>query len=244
LENLLTQFFKNRGVETYSLQEGIYHLFEKDYPMDVIQYENLETDNLLCWGQYSADEYKRFGIDESRLRVVGYPKSVKGIELKVNKPLRRCLVLLARDSYLTTNLNLIELLSAFTNNYDFYLKLHPAADYDFYLGLAAEKGMFVIERGKTINECLNNVDFDISIAVNTTAYYESLLRGLPSLRFFDGSYDLMKGLEDMFATSDEFLVHLKRLSEIDINLYRKDSIEMLKYVIGYTIDKYREVVLN
>lgn len=244
LENLLTQFFKRRGIKTYSLQEGIYHIFEHDFPIDVIQYENLETDNLLCWGQYSVEEYKRYGIDMERLHTVGYPKSMFMEDLRINESLHKCVVLLSRDNYLSTNLRVIDLLSEYSDRFDFYLKLHPAADYEFYNKLAKEKGLFMVAKDKTVNECLDNHVFDFGVAVNTTAYYESLLRGLPCLRYYDGSYDLTEGLDDIFDTPEGFLEQIERLSCKDIMLYKSEVVEMLKYVLGYSVDKYAEVILT
>ena len=74
LENLLTQFFKLRNIPTYSLQEGVYFIFKKNPPLDSVQYENFETDNLLCWGQFSIDEDVSYGISPRKLRLAGYPK--------------------------------------------------------------------------------------------------------------------------------------------------------------------------
>lgn len=45
--------------------------------------------------------------------------------------------------------------------------------------------MDIIADELTVNDCLNKEAFDFAIAVNTTAYYEAYMRGLPCLRYLD-----------------------------------------------------------
>ena len=244
IDNLLTQYFKLKGIPTYSLQEGIYFLFGDNPPLDSILYENFETDNLLCWGQYTIDEYKKYGIDGKRFHVSGYPKEIKLSDIVIRKGLRKCIVFLARESYDSSNIKLIKLLSEFSNEIEFSLRLHPSCDFEAYSKQATENNMSIIPTGKLISECLNNVDYDFSIAVNTTVYYEALMMGLPCLRYHDDAFILMAGLDDVFSDSTQFITKVssfKTLSEVE---YQKHIDEMLKYTIGYGIDDYAKNILD
>ena len=244
IDNLLTQYFKLKKIPTYSLQEGIYFLFGDNPPLDSILYENFETDNLLCWGQYTKDEYMKYGIEGKRLLVSGYPKDLSLSEVVIKPPLRKCLVLLARDSFNSSNLNLIDILSEFTKDFDFELKLHPSCDFETYSKLALENGMSILSLDKSINDCLNNIDYDFAIAVNTTVYYESLIKGLPCLRFHDDAFILMAGLDDVFTNSQQFCIKLHVIQTIPEVEYQKHITELLEYAIGYGKDNYVKNVLG
>ena len=245
LENLFTQYMKQQGIPTYSLQEGMYSIFKINPPMDAIQYENFETDHLLCWGQFSIDEDKSYGISENRLLLAGYPKNVILQALKTNNRYQKCMVLLARDSFRETNNSLLKILASLSSHYQFCLKLHPSCDYNYYSDFASLHQMSIIAKGKTINECLNKDEYDFCIAVNTTAYYESLMRGLPCFRFWDKSFDLTAGCNfDIFSTEKEFLdciTLLKTKSHIE---YQIDIDAALKYAMGIGIDNYRNILCD
>lgn len=242
LENLLTQYFKLKNIPTYSLQEGIYFIFKKNPPLDSVQYENFETDNLLCWGQFSVDEDVSYGISPKRLRVAGYPKEVEMHTMKEENPYKKCMVLLARDSFRDTNMGLLNILLKYSVDYEFCLKLHPSCDFELYSSFASQHGMIIISKDITINDCLNNNLFDFAIAVNTTAYYEALMRGLPCLRFCDGTFDLMAGYKDVFGTDDEFREVMEILRNQSLSTYQEDINRVLKYAIGIGIDNYKKII--
>ena len=242
MDNLMTQFFKLRNIPTYSLQEGIYFLYGDNPPLDSILYENFETDKLLCWGQYTIDEYKKYGIEGKRFHVSGYPKEIKLIDIVIKKKLRKCLVFLARESYDSSNIKLINLLSEFSNEFEFSLKIHPSCNFKTYSELATDNNMSIIPTDRPISECLNNVDYDFSIAVNTTVYYEALMKGLPCLRFHDRTFILMAGLNDVFTTSTQLKILIQSLQLTTVDEYKERIERLLRYAIGCKIDNYVDLV--
>lgn len=244
LENLLTQYMKLKGIPTYSFQEGVYYIFKTNIPLDAVQYENFETDHLLCWGQYSADEDASYGISKNRLYVAGYPKKVTLHPLKENNSMKRCMVLLARDALRNANMSLLNVLSLAASKYEFCLKLHPSSDYDWYNNYVNRHGLAIVSKDKTINECLNTEDYDFAIAVNTTAYYEAWMRGLPCLRFWDESFDLTAGLDDVFSSIEDFEVRLVKFRDLEKSTLQKQVDEMLRYVMGVGIDNYKKILCN
>lgn len=245
LENLFTQFMKQQGIPTYSLQEGMYSVFKINPPLDAIQYENFETDHLLCWGQFSIDEDESYGISENRLLLAGYPKNVTLQVLKTDNKYQKCMILLARDSFRETNNALLKILASLSSHYQFCLKLHPSCDYNYYSDFVSLHQMSIIAKEKTINECLNKEEYDFCIAVNTTAYYESLMRGLPCLRFWDKSFDLTAGCNfDIFSTEKEFLDCIALLKNKSLIEYQTDINATLKYAMGIGIDNYRKILCD
>lgn len=242
VENLLTQYMRVKGIPSYSLMEGIYFIHKKNPPVDCVQYENFETDHLLSWGQYTKDEMMSYGIDESRVIVAGYPKEVTFFPMKKGNPFKKCMVMLARFSYHHSNLALLDILARYASEYHFCLKLHPNSDYQFYSEYAHTHHMDIIPKEKTVNECLTNKEYDFAIAVNTTAYYEALMRGIPCFRFCDDTFELMAGYDDVFGTVEEFLDKLATIKELSLAVYQKEINDILAYSIGTGIDKYTEIL--
>lgn len=242
LENVMTQFFNKKGINTYSLEEGIYFIFKNDIPLDCLIYENMETSHLLAWSQYVIDEYISYGINANRLLLAGYPKTVHFSEIKENNTFSKCMILLARKSYNEANMKLLEILSRYSQDVEFFLKLHPSLDFSLYQEYAQNYGMSIIPMSETINECLDKDKFDFAIAVNTTAYYEALMRGVPCLRYNDGTFNLPKGCDDIFETSEEYYSKIAVIKKEYKTSYKKTVNQVLRDVVGVGIDRYRELL--
>lgn len=242
-ENLLTQFFKTKGVETLSLTEGIYMVTHFNIPIDCIQFENFDADKYLMWGQSSVDSFAEYGISKSRLLVAGYPKDNEQLPMKENNAFKECMVLLSREIFRDSNKRLLEILTKDSDKIHYHLKLHPGDSPSFYEKYVNQHNMTIIPTQKTINEALNKDEFDFAIAVNTNTYYESLMRGVPCLRFCDGTFELPSGYDDIFQTAEEYdekLSNIKDLSQTDG--YQKEIDEILKYCIGIGIDNYKKII--
>lgn len=240
LENLITQYLSHQGIKTYSLMEGAYFRQESELPITNIAFENLTSDIQLCWGQYSKDEFMKFGHPEERMKVIGYPKKVEGKQMKTNNPFKKSVVLLSQYVMEKQNRDLINILSEFTDKQDFYIKLHPSLDFVEYSKLVEEKGMKVIPKDTTVNECVNNETFDFAIAINSTAYYEALMRGLPCFRYYDGSYTPMAGYNDEFSDSESYKKVLNSISTLALDDFQKGIDNTLEYAVGWGIDNYQK----
>lgn len=239
LENLLTQYFRNKGITTYSLQEGIYLVYKKNIVLGSIAYELFATDHLLCWGQYTKDEYSAFGIEPSRVNVAGYPKCNIIKPLKKDNSFRKCLVMLASPIFGDVNMKLIQMLNAKRNEFNFTLKSHPV-NYVEMEDYARSNNFNIVPKSKTVNDCLVSEEFDFCIAVNSTTYYESWMAGVPCVRYHDDRFDNFYGFDDLFSNEEQF--------KTMINGYRvcpktEDEVkEMLKYSIGFGLDNYDKVI--
>lgn len=243
-ENLLTQYLQIRKVPTFSMEEGMFYIFRGQIPHDSVHYRVLTTDKLLCWSQYVMDEYMSYGIKENRLILAGYPKKVSLYDMVIEKPMSKCIVLLARNSFREANYKLLNILNGYSDKYEFCLKLHPSLDYNEYSDYADTHQMKIVEKTKTINDCIKPGEFNWSIAVNTTAYYESLIRGLPCLRFLHKSFQLPLGLDDFFDSKEALENKIQWISSIERSRYQKEVNEMLKYTMGLGIDNYRVAILS
>ena len=244
IENLLTQFFNLKGVQTFSLSEGVYFAFKDNIPFDVIGYENLTTNCKICWGEYSKNELLSTGVPSEKIVVGGFPKDVIQTNIKHHNTFKKCMVLLARDAFRESNMCLLNILSDCSNEQEIYLKLHPRCDLNYYQKYANDHNMKIVAFSKTINECLDQKEFDYAIAVNTTAYYEALMRGIPCFRLDDGKFNLMHGMNDTFGTLEEFNDVYNKYKNINLDEHQKQIDNVLKYTIGFGIDNYREIILG
>ena len=243
LENLLTQHFKMKGIPTYSLTHGTHHIITKKPEPGMLVYENMETDHLLMWGQYSIDEFKKWGIANNRLYLAGYPKSKEIILMKPLKSIKRGIVLLSQHYFYSLNMKTLEILSNYTTTYEIIIKPHPSA-VEYYKGFVEEHGMKMSDSNDTIEKCLDQERFDWCVAVNTAAYYDALMRGVRCLRFSDGSFDLQPGCDDIFGDSVQFESKMAEIINMSVNEYQIKVNSILKYAFGLGINNYRKIILN
>ena len=245
LENLITQYMKLHGIPTYSLCEGMYVVDKENLTLDSMQYANFETEHLLVWGQFVIDSFCKEGVPKDKMEVGGYPHEVTVRQVKRTNSMKKCLVMLARRDFMEADMRLLNLLSQYTSKYDFYLKAHPNSDFDVLDDFANTHNMKMVSKDVTINECMQEYDFNWTIAVNTTAYYESLMRGIPSLRYDDGCYVLMPGGLDSFKNAgqlDNCIEHIRQnLASGD---YQKEVNDLLSYTVGVGIDNYKKILLS
>jgi len=245
-EALFTMYFQKYRKPTYSLQHGLYFVFQRDIPLDALLYENFISDYHFCWGAYTKNELMKYGISEHKLLVGGYPRPVQYQPVAYPFSCTNCVVYLARYAYDNSNAALIEILKAFKNtdagkNVKFEFKLHPTLNTVTYQAMVAEIGT-VITGNVTLKQVFEKGTFDFSIAVNTAAYYESYIFGVPSLRYTDGTFEnSMAVRDDEFSTLAEFNRCIEDLRNIgDMQRYNDDIREKLRYIIGLGISNYED----
>lgn len=239
MENLLAQYLKKQGITTFSLEEGIFFIYRNTIPLVCISYELFVADHLLCWGSYTKDEFTAYGIDPKRISVAGYPKQSSLLPMKQDNKYRKCLVMLAGPIFGDVNVKLLELLDNIRDDYDITLKSHPA-NFNIMRSYAIEHNILIEPKSKTISSCFLSGEYDFCIAVNTTAYYESWMSGLPCIRYYDDRFDSFYGFDDHFSNIDEFSA---LVDEYRNNPKSTDEVkEMLEYSIGFGVDNYDDII--
>lgn len=240
-EAILDYYFQKNAITTYTLQHGIYFIMDS-YPIDSIAYEHMPADKLLCWGQYTKNEFERYGISESRIAVAGYPRTTKKLnERKVDT--LKVLVLFARVQYHQNNLKIIKLLKELSKSIkiEVEFKLHPSLNYSTYENLAKEND-FKMSEAKTIQELITTNDYALSIVYNSTAYYDSYINNCISLRYKDMDADNSIDVwNDSFSNIEELKSRIKFFKEKNREQDFWDKTEKkLEYILGFGINKYKE----
>lgn len=240
--NILSQYYHRKGVTTYSLLEGAGFIQRPCKTADCLSYENFYSDKLLVWSNLTFQEYKGWGISANNLVIAGCPKELSCVGMKSNNKYEKCMLILARESFRKSNVALLDILIKSNHKFDISLKLHPGSDFSFYGEYANKHGMRIISKDQTINESLSNELFDFSIAVNTTAYYDALAKGVPCLRYVDNTFQTVGGYEDKFSNIEEFEEKLKLLSEMKVEEYQTIVNKIIKNDLGAGIDNYRDII--
>ncbi|CAM4016905.1 hypothetical protein [Arcobacter cloacae] len=242
-EAILDYYFQKNGVTTYTLQHGLYFIMNS-YPIDVIAYEHMPADKLLCWGQYTKDEFIKYGISENRIEVTGYPRNIKKLnEKKVDN--LKILVLFARVQYNENNLKIVELLKELSKSIkiEVEFKLHPSLNHSLYENLAKENGFYMSEN-KTIQELITTNNYSLSIVYNSTAYYDSYINNCITLRYkdidADNSIDVW---DDSFSNIEELKSKIEFFKEKNNEQDFWDETEKkLEYILGFGTNKYKEIL--
>lgn len=242
--NILSQFYHNKGVMTFSLLEGAGYIQRPCKTFDCLSYENFFSDKLLVWSNLTFQEYKSWGVPVDKMEIAGSARDLIRAEMKSNNRYVKCILLLARESYRESNLSLLDILVNCKYTFDISLKMHPGSDTSFYKKYADNHNMKLIPEQQTINESLNNEIYDFAIAVNTTAYYDALVKGIPCFRYVDNTFQSVGGYDDKFSSIEEFEEKMKRISEMEINEYQTIVNETIKNDMGIGVDNYREIILG
>lgn len=236
-EAIITAYFNKRNVETITMQHGIFCDFKVQVAFDIINHESMTAQKLLCWGQSTVDYMIERGMDESRFILTGNLK-YKDIEIgTINQNFRKCLVLLGRGNYIETNNKLLEMLTRFNelhnNEIVFYIKKHPFhTDQEHKQYANIQQNIIFLGKEHSVQEVLRSDLVDFAISVNTVAYYEALASNKPCLRWTETDNEDFYGMDDKFATMDEFIQKTGSLKAMDSEEIQKEIGEIIRYVFN------------
>lgn len=243
-EAILDYYFQKHDIETYTLQHALYFIF-KDYPIHATSYENMISNKLLCWGQYTKDEFIKYGLKQEQLRIAGYPKNTKKLRSK-KIDTKNILVLFGHIDNNKSNLDLIEVLNSFNQSnkeYNIDFKLHPSLDYSLYESLAS-KYEFQMAENKIIPELLNEDKYLFTIVYNSTSYYDSYMNNCISLRYRDeNGHNSIDVWNDSFSNIEELISKIEFFKEKNSDQNFWDETEKkLEYILGFGTNKYKEIL--
>lgn len=174
-ESMLCEFFRLKGVKTYSLQHGMY-LNYNFLPFDVVNYANTMADVLLCWGEASQlainDFYRDNGLRQDfQCVVAGYPRDNKSYGRSTTTS-EAILVLLPRILYKKQSLALLHILAELEGA-SFLIKLHPSLSGDNDISTACAR-LNAEVLGGTLSDCLTSLRYKAVIGFNSASLFEAL----------------------------------------------------------------------
>ena len=92
--------------------------------------------------------------------------------------------------------------------------------------------MIFLGREHSVQEVLRSDMVNFTIAVNTTAYYESLALGKISLRWSESENEEFIGMDDKFLNLPEFETKLDEFAEKPESEIRQEMKNIIKYVFN------------
>lgn len=242
-EAIVDNYFRKRNTTTYTLQHGVYFQFKKPV-VDQIAYENMISDHLLCWGDFTKNELVKYGIPSEKLLVSGYPrKSISLRPYKIDKEELKILFLCSRLKYDDKNKVIMNILHEYArlSNSKVIVKTHPALNQSEYKALADEFG-FEFSEDETIQELIVHGGFDFSIAYNSTAYIDSYINNLISFHYQDVDRENdAEVLGDSFSNAEELSLKIQKfIPKADKVEVWDEVLRRLNYLVGFEINRYKE----
>lgn len=244
-ENVVCQAAKSCGIRSYSMQHAVYQQFPKPTPMDNFLFDNHSADCHMCWGGLSRDAFLQQGLPPDELVICGYPRDVSTKSLCLPEGIEsrkiRVLIALSRKVYEQSNFELLRKIDAeaFSEEYEFHVKLHPrlkTSDYLKYAGSCVS----ILDDERTLSELLRSGYYDCGIAVNTTAYYEFYLNSIVCFRYRCASSEVREPiLADELDAPGEIRA---RLEQMDLSQVQQEVDVRLAYIFGLGLDGYARLL--
>jgi hypothetical protein len=247
LENLITQFFNQEtNVNTFSLSHGVlFGRYKKDIPLDYINGFNNVSTKIIVWGEYSKqDLITNFKVKDSDIIISGNPKYTNKPST-VKKSFTSCLVILPRDIYHESNVELLYLLKSLSKelNFEVSIKLHPSLIYfNEYNDIAKQCNFKLIENSITLKDCLLSDKHDFSVGYNTNAYYESLYFDMPFFRYEKPENEIFRGLNDKFSNEQELSNKIEEFKNKDQDFLNAETQKVLISSLGLGINNYSKIL--
>lgn len=219
-DNLFTQFIKNKGVITCTLQHGQYRILnENKLNADAEAYKNFISDCLLAWGKATQDEFSLYGINPKRVVPVGALKRFSFINRQIQHIMTGVFgVVLSGDTYTKSNIDMIIAANKIAEIYNmkYFVRFHPRNNIDLYLKYINKSYLKEFSNNVSNEQYVAKVDFSI---IHMTGVFVELL-GLNSILFVYKDEFLEKIFEIknfVFKNIDDFnrayLYYIKNKSE-------------------------------
>jgi hypothetical protein len=197
-ESLIAQICNSRGIDTYSLQHGMYSRFVKAIPLDIINYENVSARKLLCWGGFSFDQIRDLTPKSCEVIKYGYPYSKVKEHYKYNNSLY---VVLPRPIFFEESLQLINIIKQ--ANFNIIIKLHPNDSCLCDMFTSMEN--FTVDTDVDWKKKLTYIKFKAIIGFNTTALCDAVFRNQHVIVYDSGNNESIYPGLDIFCNLKQLL---------------------------------------
>lgn len=185
-EGMATEYFKNKGIKTASLQHGQYTAWRcNEFINSGVELRTLKSDYLLAWNQMTKDEASKQGVAETKIVITGILGNIGRNYERASVHNNGVFgVVINHPSFENDNISLIQAANylAKEKNLKYYLKLHPSYSDDYFANLI-DSDYYIgnIKKGIEILDYANMCDF--SIASSSSVFCELVYVGHRVLRF-------------------------------------------------------------
>lgn len=182
-ECFLTTACKRNGIQTFSLQHGLYYDYLIPPPLAIINYENVTADALLVWSEFCRKQIEAFFQRDGQpadfaMPLAGYLKPVPPACAPVAPGARRQMLCLLPRSGLESSIRLVQLLGGLHEHCDVLLRPHPALRKNKVF-LEAVPATLEMDENPLLETTLAERDVCLAVGFNTTSLFDTLLVHVP-----------------------------------------------------------------
>lgn len=226
LDNLVAQYFGNKGAKTATMQHGLYVDYGDEHTVNTLNYRNVVSQYFLAWGDRTAQLIGEYH-PKVQAKIVGKPALQGLIDESVTS--KYFAVLFDQKIYATQNQALLDVATQVANQLGLkvLIKLHPTTHrehYHFDNQLEADPGTLL----ETARFCLGHT---------TSMIYELLRRGMPVYKLTSpvATHSLPEALQ--FTDASELLEKINK--KVDCISVGK---EFVTHIGDESLKKYQEVL--
>ncbi|MBN3050473.1 hypothetical protein H4F45_03015 [Pectobacterium brasiliense] len=243
-ECILDSYFRLNKIKTYTLQHGLY-VFSNSPQIDIIAFDNMVSDHILCWGEYTKNEFLKYGLPSDKIIVAGYPRSTQKLTPYVIPITPRILFLCARKIYDNENIKIMNILAEVKNeiNIEVSVKTHPSLNSKKYKFLCEELELSFYDMD-TVSKALASGDYDVIVTYNSSAYYDAYIGNRVVLKFVDDMNEILVDISnDTFSSSTEFINKLQLLTKLSASqIFWDNNADKLSHTVGVGINNYKDIL--
>tara|TARA_B100000989_G_scaffold186183_1_gene140080 strand:- start:1295 stop:1900 length:606 start_codon:yes stop_codon:yes gene_type:complete len=192
----------------------MYFEYLNERPLDILNYENICADQLLCWGEFSLEQLSEKVPPDVHLVIDAYPRT---ISLERKKIRSDCvLLLLPRWIYAREIKSLLSQIKS--SPFDFLIRPHPGS-IRRVTNLISNYKNASIESAGNLTECLSKTEYRFCVGFNSSAIFEALIHQGSVFQYLCGN--------------DEFIIpeisSIRNLSDLSLKRVRSIPPERLSY---------------
>lgn len=236
--NIIATIANEQGVNTVTLQHGVPLLRKEGLDaLPSIVYPNIESLNILAWGDYSRNALASLtGKPLDSIHLAGHPGHMGSVHAEKNekaqlRKIEQLIVFPSQKRWRKSNLELVRISTEFSLKHSllFFIKLHPSDNPDYYIqNLNISAKNFITEYDASIIS-----KGTIATFYHTTMYYELMVQGALCFRYRDEGLTTFPGLDDFFWDFESLQRVYNQLKDSYIhNNYRREVEPFIRNVFG------------
>ena len=177
----------------------MYFKYKNDIPMDVINYENVCAENLICWGDYTINEIRNEIPNDVSIIKGKYPYSLATYNKRPT--CEKVLLLLPRNVYKPEIKQLLEIIKLSSLKY--IVRPHPTI-HKYITKLLNKIPTAKLDIQYELSETLSDYEYKFCISFNTTAMFEAALYEQKIIQYKSNNDELFIENVPSFKNLNEF----------------------------------------
>ncbi|MGB5920014.1 hypothetical protein [Arcobacter sp.] len=223
IENIIVQFFKNKNIQTITLQHGLYIDYSKEPNINEVNYTNVVSNYFLAWGEETRNLIQKYH-PSCKVKTLGNPTIIQ----KEIHPMDYFVVVFEHEGNKKYNFILLDIARDISKKLKLpiKIKLHPRNIFKEY----------DINREEVIkHDEVYNAKF--AIGHTSTMLYQLLRNDIPIFKLKSNSPCNKTEQKFIFSNKTDLLLKIKNPANIN---HEKEGEFYIKYTQKEAINKYHD----